>query len=160
MSSARRSKARAVEPTEHAAPGASPKPQTAPLPVPLIETGVAPVVTESAQLNADLGELSRAVDDAHEPPFGSLGDLAKYEKADLARIRRQLAVASKPARTDEIAHEAGRIVVSVPIANSIDPGVLAGPLRGQIIRADGPLHVVTNHFPKPWKQTEKESARC
>jgi len=97
----------------------------APLPVPLTETAALPVPTESAALDADLAELSRAVHLCFGQPVGANDDISAYTtKADLARMRRQLAVASKPARTDEIAHQAGRLIVSVPAAGGIDRDVL------------------------------------
>jgi hypothetical protein len=106
------------------------------LPVPAVSAGAVPVLTEHAQLDANLGALKRGLDG--ERAFGtfcrpSTEETVSCLKAALPFIdkwRADWRALDRPATTDEIATEMLRLATTMPNARNIDQGMLADTLCG------------------------------
>jgi hypothetical protein len=110
------------------------KPSKTGLPVPAASAGAVPVLTQHAQLDADLGALKRVTEG--EWIFGehyrpSAEETVSHLKAALPFIdkwRAEWRALARPATTDEIATEMLRLATTMPNAGNIDPGMLADTL--------------------------------
>ena len=96
-------------------------------------------------------------------------DLLENDKllAQLIGLERRTARSGKdsidhaPGAHDDVANVVAGVVHAILSEAARVPEICVGPVSGEIIRADGlGGRAAVDHFPKPWEQTEKESARC
>ena len=96
-----------------------------PMPLPLDSASSVPVLSEHVHLDADLAGLATAFYADDRPTLRRCAPLVDA-------MRDRWRVAERPAHAEDIAREAARLAVSVPIAGNIETGVLADAICEEV----------------------------